>query len=45
MGSVLVAEGGYQAFHLAGADKFWLYFALAAGVVGIVAGLTRGPRR
>ena len=35
----LVAEGGYQAFHLGGTDKVWLVLALVAGVVGIVAGL------
>ena len=41
---VLAAEGGYQAFHLAGADWVWLFVALAAGLVGIAAGLilTRG---
>src|SRR3984957_3141499 len=33
------ANGGYQAFHLGGADKTWLYICLAAGVVGIAAGL------
>jgi K(+)-stimulated pyrophosphate-energized sodium pump len=32
-------NGGYQAFHLGGADKTWLYICLAAGVVGIGAGL------
>ncbi len=32
-------NGGYQAFHLRGADKTWLYICLAAGVVGIAAGL------
>ncbi len=32
-------NGGYQAFHLGGADKAWLYLCLAAGVVGIAAGL------
>ncbi len=35
----LAAEGGYQAFRLTGADKTWLYICLAAGVVGIAAGL------
>ncbi len=35
----LVAEGGYQAFHLGGTDKVWLGVALFAGVVGIIAGL------
>ena len=32
-------NGGYQAFHLGGNDKTWLYICLAAGVVGIAAGL------
>jgi len=36
---LLAAEGGYQAFHLGGVDKTWLYICLAAGVVGIGAGL------
>ena len=35
----LVAEGGYQAFHLGGTDKVWLGIALFAGAVGIIAGL------
>jgi K(+)-stimulated pyrophosphate-energized sodium pump len=35
----LAAEGGYQAFHLSGADKTWLYICLVAGIVGIAAGL------
>ncbi|MGH9091855.1 MAG: sodium-translocating pyrophosphatase [Acidimicrobiales bacterium] len=35
----LVAEGGYQAFHLHHADWVWLVLALVAGVIGIVAGL------
>jgi K(+)-stimulated pyrophosphate-energized sodium pump len=35
----LAADGGYQAFHLGGVDKTWLYICLIAGVVGIVAGL------
>jgi K(+)-stimulated pyrophosphate-energized sodium pump len=35
----VVAEGGYQAFHLNGADWVWLTLALVAGVIGIVAGL------
>ena len=37
--NLLAAEGGYQAFHLGGVDKTWLYICLAAGVVGIRAGL------
>ena len=36
---LLAAEGGSQAFHLGGADKTWLYICLAAGIVGIAAGL------
>ena len=36
---LLAAEGGYQAFHLGGADKTWLYICLIAGLVGIGAGL------
>ncbi len=36
---LLAAEGGYQAFHLGGVDKTWLYICLAAGAVGIGAGL------
>ena len=36
---LLAAEGGYQAFHLGGVDKTWLYICLIAGIVGIVAGL------
>ncbi|HVX20715.1 MAG TPA: sodium-translocating pyrophosphatase [Acidimicrobiales bacterium] len=39
MNHTLVAEGGYQAFHLGGADWAWLVIALAAGVIGIAAGL------
>jgi K(+)-stimulated pyrophosphate-energized sodium pump len=39
MTHTLVAEGGYQAFHLGSTDKSWLLFALIAGVVGIVGGL------
>jgi len=35
----LIAEGGYQAFFLRGADKIWLVLALVAGIVGIVTGL------
>ncbi|HEX4176397.1 MAG TPA: sodium-translocating pyrophosphatase, partial [Acidimicrobiales bacterium] len=37
--NLLAAEGGYQQFVLHGADKAWLYICLAAGIVGIVAGL------
>jgi K(+)-stimulated pyrophosphate-energized sodium pump len=35
----LAAKGGYQAFHLGGVDKAWLYVCLLAGIVGIVSGL------
>jgi K(+)-stimulated pyrophosphate-energized sodium pump len=34
-----LATEGYQAFHLGGGDRAWLFFALAAGLVGILAGL------
>jgi K(+)-stimulated pyrophosphate-energized sodium pump len=37
--NLLAAEGGYQPFVLHGTDKTWLYICLAAGVVGIAAGL------
>jgi K(+)-stimulated pyrophosphate-energized sodium pump len=37
--NLLAADGGYQAFHLGGVDKTWLYICLVAGIVGIVAGL------
>ena len=37
--NLLATKGGYQAFHLGGVDKTWLYLCLAAGVVGIAAGL------
>ncbi|HEY2213942.1 MAG TPA: sodium/proton-translocating pyrophosphatase, partial [Acidimicrobiales bacterium] len=33
------AKGGYQSFVLGGTDKLWLYICLAAGVIGIAAGL------
>jgi K(+)-stimulated pyrophosphate-energized sodium pump len=33
----LATEGGYQAFTLGGIEKGWLYFALAAGVVALLA--------
>ncbi|HEY5385313.1 MAG TPA: sodium-translocating pyrophosphatase [Acidimicrobiales bacterium] len=36
---MLAAKGGYQAFHLGGVDKTWLYICLFAGIVGIVSGL------
>src|SRR5580658_7513965 len=34
-----LATEGYQAFHLGGGDRAWLFFALAAGLVGILAGI------
>ncbi len=37
--NLLAADGGYQAFHLGGADKTWLYICLVAGIVGIGSGL------
>ena len=37
--TLLAAEGGYQVFHLGGAEKTWLYICLVAGIVGIVVGL------
>ncbi len=39
MTHALVAEGGYQAFHLGGTDWVWLVLAMVAGVIGIAAGL------
>ncbi len=36
---LLAADGGYQAFHLGGTDKTWLYICLVAGIVGIASGL------
>jgi len=41
---MIAAEGGYQAFHLTGADWVWLFVAVAAALVGILAGfvLMRG---
>ncbi len=37
--NLLATKGGYEAFRLGGTDKTWLYICLAAGVVGIAAGL------
>src|SRR5580692_4955377 len=37
--NLLATEGGYQAFHLGGVDKTWLYICLIAGIVGIGAAL------
>jgi len=36
---VHLAEGGYQNFTPTSTDKTWLYLVLAAGVIGILAGL------
>ena len=36
---MLATKGGYQAFHLGGVDKTWLYICLIAGIVGIASGL------
>ena len=33
---IVASEGGYQAFTLHGAEKGWLYFALAAGVLSVL---------
>ncbi len=35
----VVAEGGYQAFHLGSADTIWLILALVAGLIGIGTGV------
>ena len=32
---LLAADGGYQAFSLGGAERGWLVFALATGIVAI----------
>jgi K(+)-stimulated pyrophosphate-energized sodium pump len=37
--NLLATKGGYEAFTLSGTDKTWLYICLAAGVIGITAGL------
>jgi K(+)-stimulated pyrophosphate-energized sodium pump len=44
MTHVLAAEGGYQAFHLGGAEWFWLFFSAATAVLAVVVGfyLMRG---
>jgi K(+)-stimulated pyrophosphate-energized sodium pump len=44
MTHVLAAEGGYQAFHLGGAEWFWLFFSAATAVLAVVVGfyLVRG---
>jgi K(+)-stimulated pyrophosphate-energized sodium pump len=39
MTHLLASEGGYQAFHLSGADKTWLVVCLAAAIVAIAVGL------
>ncbi len=35
----LFAEGGYQNFLLSGAEKGWLVFALAAGLISVIVGV------
>ncbi|MBV8980577.1 MAG: sodium/proton-translocating pyrophosphatase, partial [Acidimicrobiia bacterium] len=44
MTHVLASEGGYQAFHLGGAEWFWLIFSAATAVLAILVGfyLVRG---
>ena len=44
MTHVLAAEGGYQAFHLGGAEWFWLVFSAATAVLAVLVGfyLVRG---
>src|SRR5947209_5541914 len=44
MTHVLASEGGYQAFHLGGAEWFWLFFSAATAILAIVVGfyLVRG---
>jgi K(+)-stimulated pyrophosphate-energized sodium pump len=44
MTHVLAAEGGYQQFHLGGAEWFWLFFSAATALIAIAVGfyLVRG---
>jgi K(+)-stimulated pyrophosphate-energized sodium pump len=44
MTNVVAAEGGYQAFHLGGAEWFWLVFSAATALLAVVVGfaLMRG---
>jgi len=44
MTHVLASEGGYQAFHLGGAEWFWLIFSAATAVLAVLVGfyLVRG---
>jgi len=44
MTHVLASEGGYQVFHLGGAEWFWLFFSAATAVLSILVGfyLVRG---
>jgi K(+)-stimulated pyrophosphate-energized sodium pump len=44
MTHVLAAEGGYQAFHLGGAEWFWLLFSAATAILAVLVGfyLVRG---
>src|SRR5207302_2195464 len=40
----LASEGGYQAFHLGGAEWFWLFFSAGTAIVAVLVGfyLVRG---
>ena len=40
MNHLLASEGGYQAFTLRAAEKDWLYFALATGVLALLFALS-----
>ncbi len=40
MPHLVAAEGGYQAFSLGGAEKSWLYFAVAAALISMIVGVT-----
>ncbi len=44
MTTILAAEGGYQTFHLGGAEWFWLVFSLVTALIAIAVGfvLRRG---
>ncbi|MEA2460193.1 MAG: K(+)-stimulated pyrophosphate-energized sodium pump [Actinomycetota bacterium] len=37
---LLAAEGGYQSFHLGGAEMFWLFFSAATAILAIVVGFS-----
>ena len=38
MTHVLASEGGYQAFHLGGAEWFWLIFSAATAILSVLVG-------